>query len=187
MSIKEKKEIAVKNRISQQTAIAIHEAAHAAMCLEEKISFKKVSINAESESLGKVIITEELISKLLDALYLNETKKFTFFKKYLKICVAGFVAESKIKASKASIHAGKDFEQAFSVVGKFFASIRTAQAYLNYTICEVDDMYTFKIDEEIGETEDTELWNFIISLSNELKIKRELSYKHCKELYANLA
>ena len=49
----------------EEKIIAIHEAAHAAICLKEKVSFGKVTIFSNEDYFGKVALSKDFITNLI--------------------------------------------------------------------------------------------------------------------------
>jgi len=95
--------------------------------------------------------------------------------------LAGMVAERKIKS--VTTYAEQDQTNALELSGQFFANLKTAEAFCNYIILEVQNCFSCLIKKEENEIEDTTLWNFVLKLSDQLMIQKEVSFKVCKKLY----
>ena len=165
----------------EEKIIAIHEAAHAAICLKEKVSFGKVTIFSNEDYFGKVALSKDFITNLISNPKVNVEKKFNLFRKYLMCLVAGKVAEQKVHATTS--YATKDDEVAFDLIGEFFPNLKTGLAFHDYIVLEVESCFSFFSGEEENEIEDTPLWNFVLKLSEELIIHKEVEHQACKKLY----
>jgi len=181
------KKLKSKINIEETKITSIHEAAHAAICLQYHVSFKYVSIIPGKDYSGKLLHDKKFVAIFQDTSIISETKKFSVFQKYIMCALAGYVAEDKINSKNRSIHASQDYANAYSQCGKFFGNMETSEAFLNYICCLVKDNFTYLISEAEDEPEDSELWKFVLILSNELILKKELSFKICKKLFTDFS
>jgi ATP-dependent Zn protease len=163
--------------------VAIHEAAHAAICLISGIKFKKVTIIEKDDTGGHVALESNHWKKLEAKILASNQTQQNKIAEFVICCLAGYVAELKINSKHASDHASKDFEYTYTICTQLFANIKTVNSYINYMVCETENYFTYNIDEENNLTEDTPLWQFVILLSNELLTRKTLSYKECKDFF----
>lgn len=134
--------------------IAIHEAAHASICLQYKIPFVEVTMLQKKETLGSVMLENKYLKKIIEVTSTNELH-IVSLRKYLECLLAGYIAENKVNSKEASIGASKDFDIAFSICTQLFPNVKTINAFLHYIICEVENNFTYLLDEENNQTEDT--------------------------------
>jgi len=152
--------------------IAIHEAAHAIICLENKITFKKVSIIPIKNCDGALTLSDKFLSKLKNEIELSNPNQFKTVNAYLKCSI------------DSCSNATKDFEDAYNICCHLFGNTKTATAYLQYIICEVENSFRYMIDDDEQNSQDTDTWHLVIKLSKELLYKKELSYSFCKKIYS---
>lgn len=163
--------------------IAIHEAAHAAICLQEEIPFEKVTIMPGEDYFGKLEHSEDFLSSFQDDSELMDEEKFLLYRKYVMCTMAGYIAEEKIGSENRTDHAISDYTHALEQGGHFFANVKTIEAFVDYVKWEVRNSFTYLSGYDETEKEDMPLWDFILELSERLQSEKTLSYQTCERLY----
>lgn len=157
------------------TAVAYHEAGHAAVHLKLEIPFNKVTIVPDGDTSGCVSynVSKRSYKKLIDDGTLSPRDEI-YFKKEMIIYMAGGVAEAKyLKTKHFSPGSGSDHKECVDIVLRVLqCNGQTASAYLNYII-----------EEAKAWLDNPELWGYVEKLAGELLERKTLSYKECKKLY----
>jgi ATP-dependent Zn protease len=149
--------------------IAYHEAGHAVACLQERFKFHHVTIieDTESNTLGHLLLSNLKI----ESAFLDSDKVRLKVERYIKMCLAGSIAETRFTKVINNIGASKDFMDSFQIAANMFGDIKVVNAFMDFMLVKT------KYDLINSAT-----WKEIKLVAKELIKRKTLSYKDVLEI-----
>lgn len=149
--------------------IAYHEAGHAVACLQERFKFHHVTIieDIESNTLGHLLLS----NLKLESDFFDSDKVRLKTERYIKMCLAGPIAETRFTKVINNTVANKDFMNSFQVALNLFGDIKVVNAFMDFMLVKT------KYDLINSAT-----WKEIKLVAKELNKRKTLSYKEVLEI-----
>ena len=162
----------MKHREALQAA-AIHEAGHAAACMQLDIGFKEVSLKPGKNGRGFVAgIAHPIVELLTDGIISAEVEQQST--NLIIMAFAGPVCEALHEGRQAfEIADYADLDPVLDVIEYRFSSNKVRTAFTLY--CQAEAFALFEDDQR--------LWRYTNLLARELAKKKSLAYEQCLELY----
>ncbi len=162
-----------------EVSIAYHEAGHAIIANHVGMLFEKVTILANEETVGRVILknvdfdVENILFEDPDRVKIDN---------YLQALLAGPISEIKFGGHKEAhgVRHSNDFQITELLGQKMIASEKARAAYLHFIYALTEAHFTYEFEDE--EDQDTYLWEQVCLLANELLKKKELTFKEMEAL-----
>ena len=162
----------MKQREALQAA-AIHEAGHAAACMQLDIGFKEVSLKPGRNGRGFVAgIAHPIVELLTEGIVTAEVEQQST--NLIIIAFAGPVCEALHEGRQSfEILDYADLDPVLDVIEYRFSSNKVRSAFTLY--CQAEAFALFEDDQR--------LWRFTNLLARELAKRKYLTYQQCLELY----
>lgn len=161
-------------KIDRLTTTAYHEAGHVVACLAFKVQFDIVTIEPDSESLGRVAGIKSLSPDYLEKLYYSNPVLLNkdMYEKEMIISLAGVFAESLYRKKFNHIGASSDYLCVRDIAIRMFDDRTLRNAFLKYIRLQTKALIELK--ESVA---------YIEKLYPLLLEKTTLDYEFCLKLY----